>query len=140
MYHLIVSLYMNQILLRVTCRTCLSPCVCLCARWTAGHWGCCSMPLCTAACHLMGPVTPHSLSRSAKVATTDPTPPLVNLYLCPSLYLHFYSPECPVWLLVCYCAYQCLDNDTVLVAINNCRLCPSRRLRSYRLVVDSACG
>lgn len=52
----------------------------LCTRWTAGHWGCCCMLLCTVACHLMGPVTLRSLSRSAKVATVDPIPPQVNLY------------------------------------------------------------
>lgn len=52
----------------------------LCARWTAGHWGCCCMPWCTAACHLTGPATPRSQSRSAKAATADPTPPQVNPY------------------------------------------------------------
>lgn len=57
-------------------------CVFLCARWTAGLWGCCSTPWCTAACHLMVRATARSQSKSDRAATADPTPPQVNLH-CP---------------------------------------------------------
>lgn len=60
---------------------------------------------CTVACHLMGLVTPRSLSRSAKVATVDPTPPQVNLYNAHdsvSIISNIYSAEgrCPALCIV----------------------------------------
>lgn len=65
------------------------------------------MPSCTAACHLMGPVTPHSQSRSAKVATADPTPPQVYLY----------NVHVSINIMFTFLSTRVAD---VFAAINNC--------------------